>query len=137
MGKCTRGTVPRRDDDADGPIWANLLEPDVWHEALSRATDRVDGDGLGTLVFGFLAMAAGVTIRLFADFSTPNCQVWAYGLASRAMLASAAALLAPKAIGRHPEYGGFAIALGYLLGYAGPDRPRRHPLRPPAERRRE
>ncbi|CCQ33965.1 zinc transporter protein [Halorhabdus tiamatea SARL4B] len=69
--------------------------------------------------FGFLAMAAGVTISLFADFSTPNRQVWGYGLASGAMLASAAALLAPKAIGRHPEYGGFAIALGYLLGYAG------------------
>ncbi|QGN06738.1 ZIP family metal transporter [Halorhabdus sp. CBA1104] len=71
------------------------------------------------VVFGFLAMAAGVTISLFVDFSTPNRQVWAYGLASGAMLASAAALLAPKAIGRHPEYGGFAIALGYLLGYAG------------------
>jgi ZIP family zinc transporter len=35
------------------------------------------------------------------------------------MLASAAALLAPKAIGHHPEYGGFAVAFGYLLGYAG------------------
>jgi ZIP family zinc transporter len=71
------------------------------------------------VAFGFLAMVAGVTISLFVDFSTPERQVWAYGLASGAMLASAAALLAPKAIGRHPEYGGFAIALGYLLGYAG------------------
>ncbi|WP_136689733.1 ZIP family metal transporter [Halorhabdus amylolytica] len=71
------------------------------------------------VAFGFLAMVAGVTISLFVDFGTPDRQVWAYGLASGAMLASAAALLAPKAITRHPEYGGFAIALGYLAGYAG------------------
>ncbi|ACV11985.1 conserved hypothetical protein [Halorhabdus utahensis DSM 12940] len=45
-------TVEAIDDDADGPIRANLLEPDVWDAALSRATDRVDGDGPGTLVFG-------------------------------------------------------------------------------------
>ncbi|WP_135665134.1 ZIP family metal transporter [Halorhabdus rudnickae] len=70
------------------------------------------------VVFGLLAMLGGVAISFFGDFETPERQVWAYGLASGAMLASAAALLAPKAILRHEAYGGFAIALGYLLGYA-------------------
>ncbi|WP_181685207.1 ZIP family metal transporter [Halorhabdus salina] len=73
----------------------------------------------GVVVFGFLAMMAGVAISYAIAFDTPTRQVWAYGLASGAMLASAAALLAPKAIGREPEIGGFAIAFGYLLGYAG------------------
>jgi len=70
------------------------------------------------VLFGFVAMFAGVGISYVSEFDTPNQQVWAYGLSSGAMLASAAALLAPKAITRHAAYGGFAIAFGYLLGYA-------------------
>ena len=73
----------------------------------------------GIVIFGFLAMLAGVAISHFVDFDTDVRQVWAYGLASGAMLASAGALLAPKAIAPHPAYGGFAIAFGYLLGYTG------------------
>jgi ZIP family zinc transporter len=74
---------------------------------------------VGIVLFAFLAMAAGVGLRRYGRLRTPRGQLWAYGLASGAMLASAAALLAPKAIGQHPKYGGFAIAFGYLLGYAG------------------
>jgi len=85
--------------------------------ALGVATGRTKLTGI--VVFGFAAMLGGVAISHWGDFHTPRQQVWAYGLASGAMLASAAALLAPKAITQHPEYGGFAIALGYLLGYAG------------------
>ena len=72
----------------------------------------------GIAVFGFFAMMAGVLVSQLGDFATPGRQVWAYGLASGAMLASAAALIAPKAITQHPKYGGFAIAFGYLIGYA-------------------
>lgn len=74
---------------------------------------------VGITVFGFVAMMFGVLLSHLGDFATPRRQVWAYGLASGAMLASATALLAPKAIIQHPEYGGFAIALGYLIGYGG------------------
>ena len=73
---------------------------------------------VGITAFGFLAMMLGVLLNYRGTFATPTRQVWAYGLASGAMLASAAALIAPKAIGQHPEYGGFAIAVGYLIGYA-------------------
>jgi ZIP family zinc transporter len=72
----------------------------------------------GVAIFGFVAMTAGVAISHYVAFDTAERQVWAYGLASGAMLASAGALLAPKAIGPHAAYGGFAIAFGYLLGYA-------------------
>lgn len=71
------------------------------------------------VLFGFLAMMTGVGLSRWGKFETPRRQVWAYGLSSGAMLASAAALLAPKAITQHATYGGFAIAFGYLLGYAG------------------
>jgi ZIP family zinc transporter len=74
---------------------------------------------VGIVLFAFLAMVAGVALQRYGQFTTPVRKLWAYGLASGAMLASAAALLAPKAIGQHPKYGGFAIAFGYLLGYAG------------------
>jgi signal transduction histidine kinase len=74
---------------------------------------------VGIASFGFLAMVAGVAIKRYGSFATPRRRLWSYGLASGAMLASAAALLAPKAIGQHPTYGRFAIAVGYLLGFAG------------------
>lgn len=81
------------------------------------AADRLKLTGI--VVFGFLAMMTGVGLSRWGEFDTPRRQVWAYGLSSGAMLASAAALLAPKAITQHATYGGFAIAFGYLLGYAG------------------
>lgn len=74
---------------------------------------------VGIVSFAFLAMAGGVAIGRYGSFTTPTRRVWAYGLSSGAMLASAAALLAPKAIAHHATYGGFAIAFGYLLGFAG------------------
>jgi len=74
---------------------------------------------VGVTLVAFVAMMAGVAIRVAGDIGTPTRTVWAYGLSSGAMLASAMALLAPKAIaGQHAEIGGFAIAIGYLVGYA-------------------
>lgn len=74
---------------------------------------------VAVVVFAFCAMLAGTALAVLGEFDTPGRRVWVQGLASGAMLASAMTLLAPKAITRHPEYGGFAIAAGYLLGYAG------------------
>jgi ZIP family zinc transporter len=85
--------------------------------AVGYAYDRTQLVGIVT--FAFLAMSAGVGLQRYGRFTTPSRRLWASGLASGAMLASAAAFLAPKAIGQHPKYGGFAIAVGYLLGYAG------------------
>ncbi|MFW6436747.1 MAG: hypothetical protein ACOCYZ_03850 [Halococcoides sp.] len=74
---------------------------------------------VGVTLFAFVAMMAGVALRIGGDFGSPTRTVWAYGISSGAMLASAMALLAPKAIaGQHAEIGGFAIAVGYLVGYA-------------------
>ena len=44
--------------------------------------------------------------------------VWGYGIASGAMIASAAAFLLPQAIGLHPKVGGFGVAAGLLVGFA-------------------
>ena len=74
---------------------------------------------LGIVLAGFLAMVGGVGLQRYGRLDTPPRRLWAKGLASGAMLASAAAFLAPKAIGQHPQIGGFTIAAGYLLGYAG------------------
>jgi ZIP family zinc transporter len=74
---------------------------------------------LGIVSVGFLAMVAGVGLQRYGRLHTTRRRLWAGGLASGAMLASAAAFLAPKAIGQHPQVGGFAVAGGYLLGYAG------------------
>jgi ZIP family zinc transporter len=74
---------------------------------------------VGIVLFAFLAMAAGVALQQRTRTVTGLSRVWIHGLASGAMLASATALLAPKAITQHPEIGGFAVAFGYLLGYAG------------------
>lgn len=73
---------------------------------------------IGIVVFAAVAMMLGVLVSYLSDFTTPGRQVWAYGLASGAMLASAAAFITPQAILQHPEFGGFAIAFGYLIGYA-------------------
>jgi ZIP family zinc transporter len=74
---------------------------------------------VGVVSFAFLAMVAGVGLQRYGRLTTTMRRLWATEVASGAMPASAAALLAPKAIGQHPKFGGFAIAAGYLLGYAG------------------
>jgi ZIP family zinc transporter len=45
--------------------------------------------------------------------------VWGYGLASGAMVTSAAVFLLPQAIGYDPRVGGFGVAAGLLSGFAG------------------
>nr|WP_136688606.1 ZIP family metal transporter [Halorhabdus amylolytica] len=79
------------------------------------------GDGLGKLVViswvAFAAMAGGAIVGTLSSDRHPRGLVWGYGLASGAMVASAAAFLVPQAIGQDPRLGGFGIAAGILAGY--------------------
>ncbi|WP_181686910.1 ZIP family metal transporter [Halorhabdus salina] len=79
--------------------------------------------GLGKLVViswvAFGAMAGGALVGAWSSGRHPRRLVWGYGLASGAMIASAAAFLVPQAIGisQDPRLGGFGIAGGILVGY--------------------
>jgi ZIP family zinc transporter len=66
----------------------------------------------------FLAMVAGGLVGIRTGVDYPRRLVWGYGLASGAMVTSAAVFLLPQAIGLAPAVGGFGVAAGLLLGYA-------------------
>ena len=69
--------------------------------------------------FAFAAMTAGTVLGGRMNESSRAGQlVWGFGLASGAMITSAAVFLVPDAIGHHPRYGGFGIALGVLTGFS-------------------
>jgi len=65
----------------------------------------------------FGAMAGGALIGARVSDRDPTRLVWGYGLASGAMITSAAVFLVPQAISQHAEVGGFGIAAGVLVGY--------------------
>ncbi|WP_192927942.1 ZIP family metal transporter [Halococcus salsus] len=68
----------------------------------------------------FVAMAgAAVVARVTVADPHPRRVVWSYGLASGAMVTSAAVFLVPQAVGYDPQVGGFGVAAGLLAGYAG------------------
>jgi ZIP family zinc transporter len=67
----------------------------------------------------FVAMAGAALLGVRASRFTAMRVVWAYGLASGAMVTSAAVFLLPQAFGLEPKVGGFGVAAGLLLGYAG------------------
>jgi ZIP family zinc transporter len=67
----------------------------------------------------FAAMAGGTFLSRGAAAAFPRRLVWGYGLASGAMVTSAAVFLVPQAIGLSPRVGGFGIAAGLIVGYAG------------------
>ncbi|PSQ15488.1 ZIP family metal transporter [Halobacteriales archaeon QS_8_69_26] len=87
--------------------------------ALGPAADR---PGIGKLVgiswVAFVAMAGAAPLgaRAAAD-QRARTLVWGYGLASGAMITSAAVFLVPSAIDHHPAYGGFGVASGILVGF--------------------
>ncbi|MFB6170287.1 MAG: ZIP family metal transporter [Haloarculaceae archaeon] len=66
----------------------------------------------------FLAMALGAPLGARAA-GRPHAHrlVWGYGLASGAMITSAAMFVVPGAIGPNPPVGGFGIAVGILVGF--------------------
>jgi len=68
----------------------------------------------------FAAMAVGAPLGARAATSNhPLEPVWGYGLASGAMVTSAALFLIPQALGQHGQYGALGIAIGFLAGYVG------------------
>lgn len=73
---------------------------------------------LGISWVAFLAMAGSVPFGArAADDPHPRTLVWGYGLASGAMITSAAIFLLPQAIGLDPKIGGIGVALGLLTGF--------------------
>ncbi|MFC6835154.1 ZIP family metal transporter [Halomarina ordinaria] len=68
------------------------------------------------VAFGAMAGAAPLGVRAAASVDARRL-VWGYGLASGAMVASAAAFLLPQAIGLDPKLGGFGVAAGLLVGF--------------------
>jgi ZIP family zinc transporter len=83
--------------------------------ALALATGRTKLFGIAWIAFAAMAVAGWVGARTVgADSGT---LVWGYGLAAGAMITSAAVFLLPQAMGQHPAFGGFGVALGLLVGY--------------------
>jgi ZIP family zinc transporter len=104
------------------------------------AERAVGGVGfLGLVVLSVLALATGVTWKLLAiswaafgamavgvpigaraaTTDHPLEPVWGYGLASGAMVTSAALFLVPQALAQHSDFGSLGIAAGFLAGYVG------------------
>ncbi|WP_313691290.1 ZIP family metal transporter [Halorarum halobium] len=65
----------------------------------------------------FLGMALAGWLGTRASGGNTGALVWGYGLASGAMVTSAAVFLLPQAMGQHLTYGGFGVALGLLAGF--------------------
>jgi ZIP family zinc transporter len=91
--------------------------------ALVGATAFAASRGQTTLVVvawaAYLAMALAAPLGARAGASPrAGALVWGYGLASGAMVTSAAVFLLPTAVGHDPQFGGFGVALGLLLGFA-------------------
>jgi ZIP family zinc transporter len=72
---------------------------------------------LGISWVAFAAMAGAAALGARAHTEHPRGLVWGYGLASGAMITSAAVFLVPQAIGHDAEIGGFGIAAGVLAGF--------------------
>ncbi len=73
--------------------------------------------GISWVAFAAMAGAALVGGRTGATTDAGRL-VWGYGLASGAMITSAAVFIVPSAIGHHPKFGGFGVALGVLVGFS-------------------
>ncbi len=69
------------------------------------------------VAFGAMAGAAALGARTAGGDAVRL--VWGYGLASGAMVTSAAVFLVPQAIGFHQAVGGFGVAAGLVGGYSG------------------
>lgn len=68
------------------------------------------------VAFLSMALAAPFGARA-AGAAHAHRLVWGYGLASGAMVTSAAMFIVPGAIGPNPPIGGFGIAVGILVGF--------------------
>ncbi|MCU4717818.1 ZIP family metal transporter [Halapricum hydrolyticum] len=82
---------------------------------LAVVTERWKLLAIAWIAFG--AMAGGALLGARMGDRDPTRLVWGYGLASGAMITSAAVFLVPQAISQHAQVGGFGIAAGVLIGY--------------------
>jgi zinc transporter, ZIP family len=72
---------------------------------------------LGIAWIAFLGMAVAGWLGERAPHGNASALVWGYGLASGAMITSAAVFLLPQAMNQHATYGGFGVALGLFAGF--------------------
>ncbi|MFB6221604.1 MAG: ZIP family metal transporter [Halolamina sp.] len=72
--------------------------------------------GIGWVAFGSMATAAAWGAK--GGTREPTTLVWGSGLASGAMITSAALFLLPDAISHHPAFGGLGVAAGILGGFS-------------------
>jgi ZIP family zinc transporter len=73
---------------------------------------------LGIAWAAFAAMALAIPLGARSHGTSAWRLVWGYGLASGAMVTSAAVFLVPQAMAHDAAFGGFGIALGILVGFA-------------------
>ena len=105
-----------------GLVAASLAAFGSQRYGIGGADDTV----LKVVVIGWVAcvaMAGGAWLGTRANETDPVGLVWGYGLASGAMIMSAAMFLVPQAIGLAgavgtPQFGGIGLALGVILGYS-------------------
>ena len=73
---------------------------------------------LGIGWVAFLSMAGAAAWGSRTESRKPATLVWGSGLASGAMVTSAALFLLPDAVNHHPAYGGIGVAAGILGGFS-------------------
>jgi len=114
---------------------SNNTAPDVINSRGTRSLIGLSGTALLVLLSGlavleglwkmlaiswvaFAAMAGAIPFGArAAQAASATRLVWGYGLASGAMITSAAVFLLPQAIGFDPRVGGFGVAAGILVGF--------------------
>ncbi|WP_137285072.1 ZIP family metal transporter [Halorussus salinisoli] len=94
-----------------GPVALVALTPFALRAGLTKVV------GISWVAFAAMGGAAFVGERTGASTDAGRL-VWGYGLASGAMITSAAVFIVPGAIGHHPKFGGFGIAFGVLAGFS-------------------
>jgi ZIP family zinc transporter len=72
---------------------------------------------LGIGWVAFVAMAGFGALGAYTSGRHAGSLVWGYGLASGAMITSAAVFLLPSAIDHHAAFGGFGVAAGIVVGF--------------------
>ena len=102
------------------PSWVGLLAVVLLVGASALAVTTGLWKVLTIAWVAFASMALAIPLGVASEGSVDARRlVWGYGLASGAMLTSAAAFLVPQAIGLHPKFGGFGIAAGVVVGFGG------------------
>ena len=84
---------------------------------LALLADATKVVGIAWVAFAAMGGAAVLGGRE-GDTTSASRLVWGYGLASGAMITSAAVFIVPGAIDHHAQFGGFGIAFGVLAGFS-------------------